>query len=170
MPICHLALCLQNQHSCQPYFHFTLQPQYFTFFMKFKFFLPSILWFVIVTVLLTLPGDDFPDSGFFDIPFFDKYVHFGIFSLLTFLFCFPFAITKSTLSAWKSISIQIAVYAIVYGVAMEYVQRYFIKGRSFDLMDIFFDSIGSTAGLLAIWELYILKKIGPDRNRGRNQN
>jgi VanZ family protein len=35
---------------------------------------------------------------------------------------------------------------IVYGIAMEIVQKYFIPFRSFDLMDILADGIGCVAG------------------------
>jgi len=56
---------------------------------------------------------------------------------------------------------------------MEYYQKYFSPGRSFDLADILFDSAGSIAGMVAISIYYAKKydkKIGPDGNQGRNQN
>ncbi len=126
--------------------------------VRLKFFLPAILWFITSFILLAMPGDDLPDGGLFDIPFFDKYVHFGMFFLLTFLFSWPFSKSNTQLQSWKSMSIRIAVYAILYGVAMEFVQKYFVKGRSFDVVDILFDSIGSGGGLLGIWKWFSLTK------------
>lgn len=137
--------------------------------MKFTSFLPGIIWFIISAVLLTLPGNDLPHNGFFDIPFFDKYVHFGMFCMLTVLFCYPFVYSQTGDSAIKKWFTKIAVYIILYGTVMEFVQKYLANGRSFDLVDIVFDSLGSIAGLIIIRKYYG-KKIGPNRNRGRNQN
>jgi len=43
---------------------------------------------------------------------------------------------------------QIAVYFLIYGIAMELVQKYFIPNRSFDLKDILADGLGCAIGLL----------------------
>ncbi len=52
---------------------------------------------------------------------------------------------------------------------MEFVQKYFIPNRSFDVGDIIADGIGCAIGfVLSARPLY--KKIDPCRNRGRNQN
>lgn len=126
--------------------------------VRLKLFLPAIAWFITSFILLAMPGDDLPDGGLFDIPFFDKYVHFGMFFLLTFLFSWPFSKANTQIQTWKLMSIKIAVYAIVYGVAMEFVQKYFVKGRSFDVVDILFDSIGSAGGLLGIWKWFVITK------------
>ncbi len=136
--------------------------------MRLKSFLPGIIWFTISCYLLAMPGDDLPDNGFFDIPFFDKYVHFGMFFLLTFLFCYPYTLSYKSIILWRKVAYKIAFIAICYGITMEYVQKYFVAGRSFDLIDIVFDIIGSVSGIVGIW--IFDKKIGPDRNRGRNQN
>lgn len=137
--------------------------------MRIKWFFPAILWFIVSFILLALPGNDLPHSNLFNIPYFDKYVHFAMFFLLTFLFGFPFphiGFEKEIVKPWW---IKIAILVIVYGIAMEFVQKYFSSGRSFDLADILFDSIGSLGGMIAAM-FYYGKKIGPDGNRGRNQN
>jgi len=132
-------------------------------------FLPAITWLITSTILLSLPGDDLPENNFFDIPYFDKYVHFGMFFILTVLFCYPFVRTTTNGSGVKSIFKEIAIAAIAFGVAMEFVQKYLVINRSFDVIDIVFDTLGSVAGLIGIsW--YRGKKIGPNGNRGRNQN
>jgi len=51
---------------------------------------------------------------------------------------------------------QIAVYFLIYGIAMELVQKYFIPNRSFDLKDILADGLGCAVGLL-ISRRYIKK-------------
>jgi VanZ family protein len=137
--------------------------------MKFTSFLPAITWFIISVVLLVIPGNDLPHSKFFDIPYFDKYIHFTMFFLLTTLFCYPLLGFNAVDSIVRSWFLRIAMYVILYGIAMEFVQKYLVKGRSFDVVDIVFDAIGSLVGLMVMNE-YFTKKIGPNRNRGRNQN
>jgi len=137
--------------------------------MKFTLFIPAVIWFIISTILLALPATDLPESSFFDLPYFDKFVHFIIFFLLTVLFSYPF--TKWVQDKWavKRWFMNMALYSVVYGILMEFVQKYFVAGRSFDVFDILFDGIGSLAGMLATMQFFS-KKIGPDGNRGRNQN
>lgn len=137
--------------------------------MRFTSFLPGITWFIISAVLLTLPGNDLPHNDLFNIPFFDKYVHLTMFFMLTAFFCYPFFYFDANASSIKSWFNKIVVLVILYGILMEFVQKYLNNGRSFDLVDIVFDALGSLAGLIAIRQLYV-KKIGPNRNRGRNQN
>jgi VanZ family protein len=137
--------------------------------MKFTSFLPAITWFIISVVLLVIPGNDLPHSKFFDIPYFDKYIHFTMFFLLTTLFCYPLLGFNAVDSIVRSWFLRIAMYVILYGIAMEFVQKYLVKGRSFDVVDIVFDAIGSLVGLM-VMNQYFTKKIGPNRNRGRNQN
>jgi VanZ family protein len=134
--------------------------------IKFLPFIPAIAWLISSIILLSLPGNNLPE-GSFNFPYFDKYVHFIMFFMLTVLFCYP--ITKWGPGSSTSLFNQIAVYVIVYGIIMEFVQKHLVPNRSFDVVDILFDSLGSLSGLAAI-RLYNRKKIGPNRNRGRNQN
>lgn len=137
--------------------------------MRFLAFLPGIIWFIISAILLALPGNDLPHNDFFNLPYFDKYVHFFMFLMLTTLGCYPFSLSTVNQPIVKGWFTKIAVYVIIYGIVMEFVQKYFVSGRSFDLTDIVFDTLGSLAGLIIIRKYYD-KKIGPNRNRGRNQN
>ena len=137
--------------------------------MRFTSFLPAIFWFIISVVLLALPGNDLPHSDLFNIPFFDKYIHTIMFFVLTVLFCYPFILYNTSGKIIKSWFFKVTISAIVYGIIMEFVQKYLVYGRSFDVIDIVFDAIGSVAGLIVI-SRYFNKKIGPNRNRGRNQN
>jgi hypothetical protein len=113
-----------------------------------KKFLPGITWFFIVLVLTCLPGGDLPKVGWLDKIYFDKWVHTGLFGGLTFLFCWPFY--KSDFSTQKRINyfVKIAMAASIWGLATEFIQRFYIAGRSFDLLDWAADSLGA---LIALW-------------------
>jgi len=136
--------------------------------MKIVLFIPGIIWLLLSTVLLCIPGNDLPRSSIFEIPYFDKYVHVGIFGILTGSFGFPFTRAKLKQFEVKEWIIAVALYALAFGIAMEFVQKYLVPNRSFDVVDILFDALGASMGAMITWQWY--KKIGPDGNRGRNQN
>lgn len=122
-----------------------MKPQKITF----QKFLPGIAWFFIVGLLTLLPGSDIPKVGWLDrIKNLDKAVHAGLFGTLTFLFCLPYF--KSFLSYRQKVNhfIRVSLAAIVWGITIEFIQKYFIPGRSFDLADWAADSAGA---LIALW-------------------
>ena len=95
---------------------------------------------IISFILLTMPGSDIPKSSLFDILYFDKWVHIGMFGLLTIFWGYPFLkMTKGSVKLFYKISLIV----IFYGTAMEFVQKYWTVGRSFDIFDILADSFGS---------------------------
>jgi hypothetical protein len=117
-------------------------------------FLPALVWLIMTFVLLVLPGSDIPKASIFDFLYFDKWVHIGLFGVLTLLWGYPFF--KINIASAHPFII-VAVCVILYGTIMEFVQKYFAFERSFDLFDILADSAGS---LLALWWLtYKLKKM-----------
>ena len=111
-----------------------------------------------------------PSTGFFGIEHFDKFVHLGMFATLSFLFSIPYLKSYTTRTTVIKVSIIIVILIIIYGILMEYAQKFWASGRAFDLIDILFDSMGSLIGGVLINSNLAYKKIGPDRNRGRNQN
>ena len=73
-----------------------------------------------------------------------------MFGILVFLFCWGMQKKYSVPRLLKIFS-TIAVLALVYGIIMEFVQRYLIPNRSFDTGDIIADAVGCFAGwLLAV--------------------
>ena len=99
-------------------------------------FIPAIAWFITSFILLTLPGSDIPKYNFLEKIYFDKWVHVGMFCILVFLFSYPFIKTYATKSR---IYLFVLVFAWAYGIAMEFVQKYYIPMRSFDIGDIIAD-------------------------------
>jgi hypothetical protein len=117
--------------------------------IPFKKFIPGIAWFIIVFILVTLPGKDIPKSNFLDEINFDKLVHMGIFGLLTVLFCWPFY--KSGFSVDKKMKyfFIIALLTSAWGYSTELIQKFWVAiGRTYDLFDWAADSIGAIAGYI----------------------
>ena len=106
-------------------------------------FIPALLWAILIYVLLTLPGKDFADSSLEKIPHFDKVVHMGLFGAQVFWLCLPLARRRAPNSV---ILIWLTIAAIVFGILMEYVQKYFTTDRSFDWTDMVADGVGAILG------------------------
>ncbi len=98
------------------------------------------VWLLIISVLFFLPGSALPNDGLFGIPHFDKYVHFGFFALLVFLWRFYFHPSVR-------FTYLLLLLAFGYGLGVELIQHYLIVNRSFDLGDVLADMLGTIAGL-----------------------
>ncbi len=131
-----------------------------------KSFYP-IAWTLIIGILLALPGSMLPKEQHFTIPQFDKIVHISLFGGFVFLWNLwlagrPGATGRFGIAGRPTLANHLLrrffiVFALgcIYGIGMEYVQKYFIPGRDFDLADIIADMIGAglAYGLSNIWLL-----------------
>jgi len=100
----------------------------------------ALFWLCLITVLLVIPGSRFPKENWLDKIWFDKWVHIGLFAILVFLWC--------RAANRKQVFLIIAGIAIIYGTGMEFVQKYFVSNRGFELLDILADAAGSILGML----------------------
>ena len=118
--------------------------------MKLSFikFIPGIAWFFVVLVLIGLPGKDIPKVDWLSSINFDKAIHVGVFGLLAVLFCWPFYRSSFTHKDRLNYYIKIAIATSIWGLTTEFIQKYFIPGRSFDMFDWAADSLGA---LIAFW-------------------
>lgn len=106
-------------------------------------FLPGAIWIMVIFILLVMPGSDIPASEWFEILYFDKWIHIALFAVLVFLWALPFTASSSTINAKLLV---IVFMAVVYGVLMEYVQKYAAPTRSFDATDMIADTAGALIG------------------------
>jgi VanZ family protein len=114
--------------------------------IPFSKFIPGIIWFFLVLILIALPQQDIPEvDNWYHQIYIDKWVHAGIFGVLTILFMWPFY--KSATDSNKKVFFIIAVLASIWGYLTECIQL-FVPGRSYDLLDWFADSLGVLIALL----------------------
>lgn len=115
-------------------------------------FWPGIVWFLVVLVLICLPGDDVPETPWSAVPDFDKLVHAGLFGGIVFWFSMPFK--KASLQRQQKINLylKLTIATVVWGITTEFIQKYFVPGRQFDLLDWAADSTG------AIIAFFVCKK------------
>ncbi|MEO6550591.1 MAG: VanZ family protein [Ferruginibacter sp.] len=119
--------------------------------ISFSKFIPGIAWFFVVLTLLCLPGQDIPSNNLLSKIYFDKWVHTGIFGLLALLFMLPLALSAMDKKLKWQYFIRIAIATSLWGLTTEFIQKYWIPGRSFDLFDWAADSLGAfTAFIICI--------------------
>lgn len=116
-------------------------------------FWPAVVGFVIATLLFCLPGEEFPEAGWLDKIHFDKVVHIGLFAMLVVLLCLPFRSRLKSLRRLNQSYVWIMIGYIVYGIAIEFIQKDFIPHRSFDVFDIVADTVGCVTGYLVVRKL-----------------
>ena len=103
----------------------------------------AIGWSVIILILISIPGSLLPHEQIFFIPGFDKLVHMALFGGFVFLWCFYYGQKQLTNKKRLRLFFRIFVIGSLYGIATEYIQKYFIPGRDYDVADILADIIGA---------------------------
>src|SRR4051812_48691101 len=94
----------------------------------------AIGFFIILTILLVLPGSAFPEEKFLSKLYFDKFVHIGLFAILAFLFIGSFKYPS------QKIFVIVFLCGSAYGIIMEFVQKYWAINREFEIADMVADA------------------------------
>ena len=97
-------------------------------------------WTLLTIILLCLPGSAIPRVGI-GLGNIDKFVHFLLFGFIAMSWTINFSL-KSPIQ-WKKWLIIFCLFSISLGIALEFVQLYFIPNRDFDVWDIVADSLGA---------------------------
>lgn len=101
-----------------------------------------LIYWLVAIVLLTLPGNKFPERSWFKTLQIDKWIHIGLFFGLTFFtLSFNLRFSKKTL-------LILTTFCFAFGIAIEFIQEHYIINRSFDKWDIVADGIGVIVGYL----------------------
>ena len=102
-----------------------------------------ILWTLIVATLCCLPGSLIPSETHFTIPQFDKFVHATMFG--GFVFLWNLYASKKVKEGERLLRVFFTWYIVgnIFGIATEYIQKYWIPGRDYDEADIIADMIGA---------------------------
>lgn len=121
-----------------------------------KRFTAGIAWFFLVLFLICLPGSEIPPvATWLNNIYFDKWVHTGLFCILTLLFIYPLTKLDLPITVKKKIAIKIALATCVWALTTELIQKYFIPGRSYDLFDWAADSFGILLAFTWCWKKYL---------------
>lgn len=105
----------------------------------------TILWTLLIFILCFIPGREFPDV---QIPMADKWVHFVLFGVFSFLWLCS---APSVKMPWLLLAF---VAGTILGWVVEECQGLLVSlGRSKSLQDILADAIGCAIGVLLFWWL-----------------
>jgi len=124
--------------------------------LKVRRWLPPLIWAGVILVITSLPGSAVPKV----LSPFDKAVHGTVYGLFGVLLAREIS---QVASRWRAVLIAIVV-AVAFGAADEWHQK-FIPGRSSDVADWRWDSIGAIGGAL-VWAVWALSR----RNRFSTSN
>ncbi len=117
-------------------------------------YIPALLWLLLVTILLCLPGDEFPKETWMTRIRFDKWVHFLLFLVLVITWCRSF---RDKETGKRKIFLIIGAACVLYGIVMEFVQEKYVVFRGFETGDILADFLGAATGYLISVRRYIKK-------------
>ncbi len=109
------------------------------------YFLPSVIWGVVIFVIISIPPSAVPPTDKLRIPHIDKIIHFGIFFVLGFLLVLGFL--KSGRQQFKHFLISVLI-GVSYGAFTEYLQYCCIAGRHGAFSDFIADGFGTVFGVL----------------------
>jgi len=117
-----------------------------------KYYLPALIWSVVILVLSAKAGINLPES-IFDLIAMDKLGHFGVYAILTGVVLWGTG--KNNIPLTSKIGLKAVVFSGVYGILMELMQYFFFPGRYFEYLDIIANIIGAICGFALYKFLYI---------------
>ena len=104
-------------------------------------------WVVFIALLTLVPGKALPQIDWNFLSF-DKFIHFSIFSIMSFLGGVSFKNSLGSTRIIIRVLISLLI-AISYGAILEYMQS-FIPDREFDYADLVANIGGSAAGTVLL--------------------
>ncbi|MCC8174523.1 MAG: VanZ family protein [Odoribacter sp.] len=104
----------------------------------------NIIWAITIFVLCVIPSDKIPNPNI-NIPYLDKWVHFGMFFIMALITCK--ALEYLTPFRLGKIYLITMLIVMIYGGAIELIQEYYFT-RSGEWLDFAADAIGGLVGCL----------------------
>lgn len=116
-----------------------------------KFLAVIFVVFIIIIILLADIGHLGFIAPLYDFPFSDKVGHFILFGLLTFLISLT-VLRSHRYKDPRGISVYGALFLALL-ITVEEVSQMYIAGRTFDLLDLSFNYMGTAMGTWIAWKL-----------------
>jgi len=118
---------------------------------SFKTLVWVIFEFVLIFILLSMPSSGEPGKGWvsyiLDLPFADKVIHVGLFgSLAIAIFSHFEQYSNISFRSTRTKALSLIV-CILFGIGMEFYQKYFVPSRGFEVADMLADAIGAILAL-----------------------
>jgi VanZ family protein len=115
--------------------------------IRYKFFLPAIIWLVVIAVLSGFPGKQLPKIPVWQL---DKFVHTFMYLILSLSLCLPFVKQFIDKNNRLPLGLKIVFFGIIYGGFMEVLQENIFINRSGNWYDFFANALGAIGGVLIL--------------------
>lgn len=122
--------------------------------MIIRYYWKVSVWSLFMIIIFLIPLDNKSYGN--ELPFFDKFIHVGLFALCSLLLFRARMHHKSTKSAGWLIIIQVISSMLIFGALIELAQSAMGLGRMGSISDLLADFIGSLVGYLI---LLLLQKL-----------
>jgi len=118
---------------------------------SFKTLVWVIFEFVLIFILLSMPSSGEPGKGWIsfilELPYADKVIHVGLFGSLALSIFFHFeGYSNISYQSTRTKALSLIV-CILFGIGMEFYQKYFVPSRGFEVGDMLADAIGALLAL-----------------------
>ena len=118
---------------------------------SFKTLVWVIFEFVLIFILLSMPGSEIQGTSWISIilhlPFADKIIHMGLFgSLALSLFSHFEQYSNISFRSTRTKALSL-ILCILFGIGMEFYQKYFVPSRGFEVGDMLADATGALVAL-----------------------
>ncbi|MGE5354038.1 MAG: VanZ family protein [Acidobacteriota bacterium] len=117
---------------------------------KYLIYIPLVLYWIVLFIATTLPGNDVPNIGVSD-----KIEHFTAYGVLSVLLCFTYLFQRKFRLLYSRPFLMTILTITVYG-ALDELHQLLVPGRSCDILDLTADVIGASLGLLFV---FLIKQI-----------
>lgn len=107
-----------------------------------KHYWMSIVWAIIIFILCSMPTSDVPSYKLFEIPHFDKFVHFTLYLVLGILLFWESRSNRISNGMKYIVILVVGAICICYGCFIELFQHLFAPWRSADGLDVVANIIG----------------------------
>lgn len=119
-----------------------------------RYYIPAILWSFIILILSGIPGNSLPDFSLRSIAQPDKIGHLGIYCIFVSIMLWGAYRNFRPDKIPRHVIVFILLFAIFYGISMEFMQSHFFSGRNFDVLDILANIIGCLIGMVSLRFFY----------------
>lgn len=102
------------------------------------------MWTLGIFILLSIPGEEFGPPP--RIPHLDKAIHTFLFGMHVWLWCLYLHTRLRNKAGRNRLFLLVFIISGIYGILMEYHQKYFVPNRGFDYYDMVADVTGAALG------------------------
>lgn len=115
------------------------------------YFLPAVLWIILVVILSLLPKSSIPQYRWWHFPNADKVIHVGVYSVMAGAILFGFyGIRKLRAKQYM----ETILFCLLLGLLMECIQQTRLIGRHFEILDIIANIIGALLGSVLFLKIH----------------